>query len=180
MKKTKTKKAVWIGRFQPFHLGHFFVLEGALEQYEVINIVIGSSQEDYTERNPLTASERKKMIKSVLDYLRVKSNRYRIILAPDIPTNSLWADYVSHKVGRFDEVITASSLTKLLFEDSGYRVNAHGLFKRRFYSGTEVRKRILRGGNWGYLIPIPVRTYLYKIGIERRIKEVLASDNPYN
>ena len=37
-------KALFIGRFQPFHLGHLLLLQRLSTQYEEIIIGIGSSQ----------------------------------------------------------------------------------------------------------------------------------------
>ena len=51
-----------IGRFQPFHLGHFIILERALEQCNKVVVVIGSAQESRTPLNPLTATEREQLI----------------------------------------------------------------------------------------------------------------------
>jgi nicotinamide-nucleotide adenylyltransferase len=176
----KNKQALWIGRFQPFHLGHMHVLREILEGYSSLTIVIGSAQEDYTPRNPLTAKEREKMIKNIMNSIGVKSNRYKIILSDDIATNSFWPRYVAKKSGFFSEVVTSSPLTKILFEDSNYKVIEHHMYNRKNYSGTEVRKRILRGNSWEYLVPVSVFIDLQKIRIERRIKEISRSDNPYS
>ena len=59
------KKALFIGRFQPFHKGHLHALEGILaDGYEVI-MALGSTQESHTLMNPLTVEERKDIIKRV-------------------------------------------------------------------------------------------------------------------
>lgn len=51
-----------IGRFQPFHLGHFIILKRALDQCNKVIVVIGSAQESGTPLNPLSASEREQII----------------------------------------------------------------------------------------------------------------------
>lgn len=178
-KITKKDKILIIGRFQPFHLGHLHVLKDALRDYDVINIVIGSSQEDYTMENPLTSGERLEMLKKVMSSLGLKSNKYKIVLTSDIPTNSAWPKYIASKVGRFDEVLTANPLTKMLFEDSGYGVVEHPLYRRKIYSGTEIRERILKNKKWDFLVPVEVMVYLRKIGFEDRLNKIARSDNPY-
>lgn len=55
-----------IGRFQPFHLGHFSILEKALAQCNKVIIVIGSAQESRTPLNPLSAIEREQIIRDSL------------------------------------------------------------------------------------------------------------------
>jgi len=178
MNKNK-KTALFIGRFQPFHLGHFYVVKSFLEKYQKIIVAIGSPQEDYTLQNPLTEEERVKVIKDALTKNGVNKKRFKIVAIPDIPTNSLWPDYVRKKVGKFNEVITASPFTKLLFEDKGYRVVEHSLVKRKIFSGTEIRRRMLRGKRWDNLVLECTFVSLQKIGMAERLKEIAKSDNPY-
>lgn len=60
------KYGVYIGRFQPFHLGHKFVVETALAQCETLIIVIGSAKTWRTESNPFSFEERNAMIRGSL------------------------------------------------------------------------------------------------------------------
>lgn len=96
-KINKKSKALWIGRFQPFHLGHLHILKNILANYSSVIIVIGSAQEDYTTRNPLTAKERERMIKNVMNSIGAKEHHYKLVVTDDIPTNSLWAQYIVKK-----------------------------------------------------------------------------------
>ena len=57
---------VFIGRFQPFHKGHESVVKEALKQAKEVIVVVGSSFEARTLRNPFTFEERKSMIKAVI------------------------------------------------------------------------------------------------------------------
>ena len=56
---------VVLGRFQPFHKGHVFLVEKAIslatDSDEVV-VAIGSSQHQYEPNNPWTAEERVAMI----------------------------------------------------------------------------------------------------------------------
>jgi len=119
------------------------------------------------------------MIKNVLKDEKIDAKRYKIIDVPDIPTNSQWAKSVAKKTGKFDFVATASPFTKLLFEDSDYKVVDHSLIKRRFLSGTEIRRRILKNKNWERLVPRSVFIDLKKMGITDRLKSIVKTDNPY-
>lgn len=179
MKKNKNKKCLIIGRFQPFHNGHEFVVDRCLGDYKQVIIGIGSSQEDYTVRNPMTYSERKEMIERILKSRKIKMSKYKIVSLPDIATNSLWARYVAKRAGKFDAVVTASPFTKLLFEDSGFVVNEHILLHRRKYSGTEIRKRMVSGRGWYDLVPSATDAFLKKIELSDRVIEISKTDNPY-
>ncbi len=55
----------FIGRFQPFHMGHKAVVDTALMQAKKVGLVIGSDQQPRTARNPFTTAERAEMISAV-------------------------------------------------------------------------------------------------------------------
>ena len=53
---------VFIGRFQPFHIGHLKVIETALAQAEHVILLVGSSYQARSLRNPWTFAEREQFI----------------------------------------------------------------------------------------------------------------------
>lgn len=57
MSKTHTL-AVFIGRFQPFHIGHMNVVDSALAQADSLLILVGSSYRPRSWKNPFTYNER--------------------------------------------------------------------------------------------------------------------------
>lgn len=70
--KNITREAlVFIGRFQPFHIGHESVIQEALKQAKQVVVVVGSSFTARTTKNPFTFAERKQMIKAVFPTDRV-------------------------------------------------------------------------------------------------------------
>ena len=92
----KHKLGMYLGRFQPFHNGHKAIVDKMLEECEKVLIVVGSSQEKGTVKNPFPAWERCEMIRGVYDYEPV-SDRVNIITIPDRLTSgndSGWGDYV--------------------------------------------------------------------------------------
>ena len=64
--KYKFDKAVVIGRFQPFHNGHAAMVHKALEESKTVYILLGSAYAYPNVLNPLTATERERMITSWL------------------------------------------------------------------------------------------------------------------
>ena len=56
------KRAFLLGRFQPLHLGHIDMIEGALKVAENVLIIIGSADEGQSLKNPFTYEQRKQMI----------------------------------------------------------------------------------------------------------------------
>jgi nicotinamide-nucleotide adenylyltransferase len=157
--------ALIIGRFQPFHLGHLRLIEEAQKEAEHIVIGIGSSQESHKTKNPFSAEERRKMIESSLKGVKSKVSIYDI---PDIGDNARWVAHVEKIVPKFDVVYTNGELERRLFKEAGHRIHATGLFNRDKYSGTEIRRRIIAGGEWEDLVPAGTLKVLEALnGIER-------------
>jgi len=138
------KKILFIGRFQPFHIGHLSVLKeiDAKEDVGEIIIGIGSAQYSGTEKNPHSFEQRKKMIGLVCQ--KELNKKYNIKAIPDVHDNNIWVEHVEKIVGKFDEVYTGNELVKQLFEEKGYKVNPVNIKIK--ISGTELREMI-RVGN---------------------------------
>lgn len=76
------KTAVLIGRFSPYHLGHKALIERALELGDRLLILIGSTEQARSLRNPFTFEERYSMI---ADDQRSNASRITILSLPDDP-----------------------------------------------------------------------------------------------
>ena len=61
----KYNLGLYLGRFQPLHIGHTSVIDQMLQECEHIVIAIGSAQELLTERNPLDYYTRRYLIRRV-------------------------------------------------------------------------------------------------------------------
>ena len=55
---------VFIGRFQPFHLGHRAVVAEALKEVGRVLLLVGSSYEPRSIRNPWSFDEREAMVRA--------------------------------------------------------------------------------------------------------------------
>lgn len=69
---------VYIGRFQPFHLGHAALLREALAHAPVCVVVVGSAFQARTPKNPFTWQERAQMIRLALP----EADRARLRFVP--------------------------------------------------------------------------------------------------
>jgi cytidyltransferase-like protein len=118
MKKKKSKIALFIGRFQPFHKGHLFALRQALKKFDKVIIGIGSINV-LNEKNPFTFEERKRMIKESLKNFKGK---YKIIGIPDFPDDLEWKNYCLKKAN-FDVVVTGSAWVKNVLKESNQLLN---------------------------------------------------------
>lgn len=140
-------KALFIGRFQPFHIGHLDALTQISEDKIIIGI--GSSQYSKTEENPWTFEERKQMIDHALAH---ENLNYQIIAIPDIHDEKNWVEHVEKIVGKFDLVYTGNDWVQKLFEEKGYVVKKIEI--KIQISGTELRKMIREeNGEWKKYVP---------------------------
>jgi nicotinamide-nucleotide adenylyltransferase len=159
-------KALFIGRFQPFHKGHLLLLQRLSTQYTEIIIGIGSSQYHDTSGNPFSEEERKQMIIQSLDAEGIHS--YRIVSVPDIHDPPFWVDHVCSLVSDFDVVIANNPFTRKLFSEKGFMVKGTAYFYRKQYSGKEIRRRIVHNEPWMELVPTSVVKIIQNIhGVER-------------
>jgi nicotinamide-nucleotide adenylyltransferase len=111
------KKALFIGRFQPFHLGHLSALTQIAEEHIIIGV--GSSQYSDMEKNPFSFEERQSMINATLPK---DKKTYDILAIPDIHDPDNWVAHVETLVGKVDVIYTGNDTTKALFEQADYDV----------------------------------------------------------
>ena len=92
---------MFIGRFQPFHRGHKAIIDCMLAQCEQVLIVVGSSQEKGTAKNPFPAWERMDMI---YETYRRRGIHINVLAMPDrltVGNDSGWGDYVMEYVKNY-------------------------------------------------------------------------------
>jgi nicotinamide-nucleotide adenylyltransferase len=144
-------RGLFIGRFQPFHLGHMQVIKDMANKVDEMIIGVGSAQHSHTLKDPFTAGERLLMIS---ESLRSEGlGHFYIIPIMDINRYSVWVSHVRSLVPPFDVIFTNNELTSQLFSDAGFRVESSGLYDRNRYSGREIRRRMMAGEPWRDLVP---------------------------
>ena len=84
-----------VGRFQVFHNGHEQIVRTALSLSKRVVLLIGSSQECGTEKNPLSYEQRKEVIGTIFRRF-VDSGRLLIAPLPDLGVGNVpaWGNYV--------------------------------------------------------------------------------------
>jgi len=153
--------ALFIGRFQPFHLGHLDAIKQIENDQNVDKIIIGigSSQYSGTKENPFSYEERKKMLEiSLQDQLK---KPYKILDIPDIHNEKIWVEHVETIVHQFNSVYTGNEKVKKLFEQKKYTVKKIDLkFK---INGTKLRELITNNDdNWKKLVPDKITDIIEK------------------
>jgi len=168
-------RGFFIGRFQPYHLGHHEVIKNIVNEVDELIIGIGSAQESHSFENPFTAGERVWMISAALDELKVDKKIF-IIPLEDIKRNSLWVAHVKEMVPPFDVVFSNNPLVKRLFKEAGVEVRGTVMYNRVEYQGTEIRKKMINGENWKKYVPRAVAEIIESIDGINRIKEIIDKD----
>ena len=161
--------SLFIGRFQPFQLGHLDAVKQNLKKCSKIIIAVGSSQYSNQPGNPFSFEERKKMIESALKAENISD--YTIIPIEDINDNEKWVDCITDKVPEYDYVFTGNPLTEKLFLKKKHRVE-----KLEFHiqiSATDISKMVCdKNHKWKDYIHPSVLKILEEIDAEQRIKEI--------
>jgi len=173
-------RAVFVGRFQPFHFGHLHAIRTILQEVDELILVVGSAQMSHEPNNPFTAGERIEMIQSALDAAAIDRMEYLIIPLPDAPAHRVWVSQVESQIPRFDVVYSNQSLTRRLLIEAGYEVRGIKMFERGKYEATEIRKRILKGEDWSDLVPSEVYQIVQDIDGENRIRDLAKTDSVNN
>lgn len=163
-----------IGRFQPFHLGHLFVIKKIVKECDTIIISIGSAQYSHTLENPFTAGERYLMLSKTLEKEKIKN--YYLVPVEDVNRYDVWVSHVEALTPKFDVVYTNNPLTKRLFLEKGYIVKSMPMYDRTIYSGMEIRRRIWKNENWKKLVPKQVAEVIKEIDGVKRLKTLAKTD----
>ncbi|MCL4329537.1 MAG: nicotinamide-nucleotide adenylyltransferase [Candidatus Thermoplasmatota archaeon] len=167
-------RALIVGRFQPFHLGHLEIIKSILKQSGSIIIGIGSAQYSHTLNDPFTAGERHLMISSSLEAEKI----YDFYLVPieDVNSNPLWVAHVESLTPKFTKVYTNNPLVKRLFAEKHYDVHSLTLLNRESWSGTRIRDKMLNGENWRSDVPPQVAAVIDEIDGVNRLRDLSQSD----
>ncbi len=137
----KYKVGFVLGRFQPFHRGHQYLIEKALEQCESVIVGVGSvNVED--EKNPFSFEDRKKQISEALKKQKYYSRIISIIPLDDNPDDDVWLAELLKKAGKIDVVFGNNEWPNEIFEKAGFKVVRVPLYKRNIYEGTKIRAKL--------------------------------------
>ena len=163
------KRGLFIGRFQPFHKGHYNAIKDILKIEDEVIVCVAASQFSYTISNPFSSGERIEMILRSIKSLR---NRIIVLSSENMESNSLWVENIIDTFPRFETVYTNNTLVKLLWEKRGFKVSEIKFFEKDKYNGTRIRELISEGDKWEDLVTNETKDYIKEIKGEDRIKEI--------
>lgn len=162
------KRALFVGRFQPFHNAHLVDIKNVMKEVDEVIIAIGSSQEKNTSENPFSYNERKRMIIHVLKNNKIKN--YKIYPVPDLYNDGKWVDYIKEHLPSYDFVYSGNPWTLRCFRKHDSNVKKIKLIKG--ISSTIIRNKIVSNKDWQKLVPKEIEGYIKKINGVKRIKKI--------
>jgi nicotinamide-nucleotide adenylyltransferase len=151
--------ALIVGRFQPFHKGHLFLIKKALEKADKVIIGIGSAN-ILDVNNPIDYETRRKIIKAVFYKEGLEEKLASIVPIDDFFDDEKWLSNLKSQVGRFDVVVSNNDWTNRIMEKAGFQTIRIPYYKRELYEGWRIRKLIKEGNQWQDRVPKYIASWL--------------------
>jgi len=135
---------VVVGRFQPLHYGHIFLLKHAHRASKRLTIILGSANKK-NKNNPFTVEEREWMLNKAIKREGLKKID-RIIPINDNPDDNIWLADVDKQVGAFDVVFGNNDYVNNLFTKRGTHYHDIVQLQRGLYQGDRIREFLRQVG----------------------------------
>lgn len=169
-------RALMMGRFQPFHLGHLALVKQLLEKNDEIIIALTGSQFNYLEKDPFTAGERIEMVHRSLKDENIDLSKCFIVAIENQFNIATWASYLKSALPKFDRVYSGNEYVKMLLADSGIGVVVPSFLDREKFNATKIREMMVNDEDWQSLVPEAVSEIIQRINGIRRIKIISQSE----
>lgn len=182
---------MYVGKFQPFHIGHFAVVEhiASAPDIDEIVIAIGSSQWNWQNRNPerpwldniFTWQERKEIIEKSLEGAFAKKT-YVIPIFDFLPkwgsaSTPKWFNFIRDHCPEFHRLYTNREREVKLFSAAGYETRPHPL--KYAFSATCVREKMALAGIWQPFVCKKAVPIIEKTNGPKRAAELFANSEIY-
>ncbi|WP_458721458.1 nicotinamide-nucleotide adenylyltransferase [Candidatus Nitrosocosmicus sp. R] len=175
--------AVMIGRYQPFHLGHLELVRQVLDENDEIIILIGSSQANFTLKNPFTAGERIWMIRDSLIESKINLSRVFLINVTDDENNVKWFSNIKSVSPPFNVLYTGNDFVRTLLKRETIIIKKPKLIEGNLLKGSVIRKLILEDNTkWQELVSKSVIKIFKEIDAVERIRNIYHTwmDSPFS
>lgn len=164
------QSALFVGRFQPFHIGHLDVVKTILKTNDRVVIVIGSAEKNFLPENPLTAGERFQLIDEALKEAKIPAEKYAIIPVRNVNNYALWVNHINVYVPPYTRIYTGSNIVKACYEGKCEEIIQ---VKRKIpVSATKIREAILKKKKWENMVPKVVAKKLNEWHIPKRLQAI--------
>ncbi|MBI5227982.1 nicotinamide-nucleotide adenylyltransferase [Candidatus Micrarchaeota archaeon] len=170
---SEIKRGLFIGRFQPFHHGHYYAIKKLLKKFKEIVVVIGSTDDFFSHENPFTCGERIEMLRCC--FTKAELSQMIIVPIPDVNDNTIWVDHVLAYIPQVDEVYSNNALVKMLFSRHGILVKSFDFYDRGKKEGAIIRKQMAeKNPEWKKHVPKKIIEYLESVDAEKRMIKIFS------
>lgn len=153
-----------IGRFQPFHNGHLYLIKEALKLCDVLIIGIGSSNIiDFD--NPWNAVQRMEFVQKIILQEKLEDKIIKIVEIPDVPDDDKWYEITLDKVGNFDVSIGNNDWVNGIFKNHNIVVLEIPFFQRYLNEGKKIRELMRHNKSWQDRVPSYLVDSIKPLGI---------------
>ncbi len=172
-------RALFIGRFQPFHLGHVELLKSVLRltRLQQVVIAIANVEQARTIENPFSFAERAFMVReSISELIPTVGNRISVVPLPYETPPDRFAPSILDQFGPFDLMVSNNDWVRAQFQNiSGIRLQPKFFFHRDQYRGGRIRSLMAKGDDsWKATVAGSVAQYLSK-KVGRIFNQVISS-----
>ena len=180
---TEPRRALYVGRFQVFHLGHLDVLEHIDRAADIGEIVVavGSAQYDDRHRspvapwtfNPFTVEERLEMIRASLEGKLTKP--WTLTPVPDFHDWEKWYQHLVGHLPAFHVLYTSDTDERDFFRARG--IEARPIPRNFDFHAGAIRQWLLDDDpRYRTAVPPAVAAIFERIGAGARLRELAARD----
>ena len=164
----RLKKALFIGRFQPLHLGHLDAIKQILDVYDYVQIIIGSAQHSSTQYNPLSLDTRKKMLEKALSVEGISN--YEMIPIDDVNDDEGWIREVNSRTDYYMAYILHNPHVEKIFLEKGLPLKK--VKKNIDIHATSIREMVREGDSrWRQYVHPSTLGILDEAGFEKTVRE---------
>ena len=131
-------RAIVLGRFQPFHNGHAFLVAQAAAAFpdEPVMVAVGSAQSEWEPDNPWSAEDRAAMVRVWATSCGLE---VEVCMIEDINDPPNWVNHARKHHGE-GVLVTSDESTSTLYKDAEFPVHDVVLNERERYEGWRVRQ----------------------------------------
>lgn len=130
---------VVIGRFQPLHYGHVYLIKQAAKMAKKITIGIGSANIK-DEDNPFTAEQRLYMLRKAMTREGLTDQIKQFVFLDDNPDDNIWINQTLEKIGTVEAVVGNNDWVNSCFKSVGLASQEVPLLQRGIYEGRKIRE----------------------------------------
>lgn len=139
------KTAIFLWRFQPFHIGHMSIVDKIFQNdFERLLLIIGSADKSGTEENPWNVQEREEIIRASIP-LELQE-KIDIALLADVLDDDVWCENLKALLPPEVTLFTGNEWVRSICERHEIQTDWIESYDIDI-SGTKIREMIKKGEN---------------------------------